>query len=116
MLGQATALLHATSHLHEDAQSIEGHAPVPVHSTSHSPGPQRIAPHDAMPLQSITHPVAWVQSTSSHASVLLHRIEHSKPGGHTTSPHPRLLLHVIWQVMAATLHDEHWLGQGASMQ
>lgn len=116
MLGQAAGLLQTTSQRHDDAHSTEGHAPLPVHSTWHSPAPQRIAPHDPTPVQSISHPAAAVQSTSLHASVLLHRMLQSNPGGHAMSPHDRAALQVIWQVLAARLHDEHGLGHGASMQ
>lgn len=44
-----------TWHEHELLQSIEPHAPAPVHWTVHASVPQVIDPHAAAPLQSIEH-------------------------------------------------------------
>jgi hypothetical protein len=115
-LGQAVALLQSTSQPHESTQSIRGHDAAPEQPIWHSCLPQRIAPHEAGPEQSISQLPPSEQSTSPHAPGLLHRIVQSKPGGHCTAPHGRLALQSIRQVRPLLVHELHSLGHCRSTQ
>ena len=72
------ALLQLTWQEHELTQSTVPHDDGLPQLTAHSPGPQLIGPHAAMPpLQVISQAVPGLQSMSLHASVPLHRIVQS---------------------------------------
>ena len=110
MLGHAAPLLlQLTSHLHELAQSIAGHAPWPVQVMSHSAGPQLMLPHAAWPEQSILQRAPAAQSMSPQPE-LPHRMVQSKPGGHFTGPQPVPALHWTSQVLLSRLQSVHGLG------
>jgi hypothetical protein len=86
MLGHAApVLLQLTSHWHDRAQSIDGHAPWPEQVMSHAASPQLMLPHAAWPEQSILQRRAAAQSMSPQLE-LLHRMVQSNPAGHFTAP------------------------------
>ncbi|HEX2691709.1 MAG TPA: hypothetical protein VHN14_34100 [Kofleriaceae bacterium] len=117
MLGQLlVVLLQSTSHLHEFAQSMLGHAAVPLQVMSHALAPQLIPWHESPPPQVMSHPLPSAQSMLPHAFALLHWIVQRKPTGHLTSPHGLFALHSIWQVLSVRSQDEHGLGHGSSTQ
>ena len=70
-------LLQSTSHLHEFAQSIRGHADGPVQLMSQGPAPQLILPHALPAEQLMVQPMPWAQSMPPQAFVLLHLIVQS---------------------------------------
>jgi hypothetical protein len=110
MLGHAPLLaLQVTSHLHEPAQSIDGHASWPVQLISHAAGPQLMLPHAAWPEQSILQCVPSAQSMSPQLAVP-HRMVQSKPGGHFTGPQAVPALHWTSQVLSVRSQDVHGLG------
>jgi len=114
MLGHALLLaLQLTSHLHELAQSIDGHAFWPEQLISHSARPQWTLPHADAPEQSILQRLAAAQSMSPQLAVP-HRMVQSKPGGHFTAPQELLELHWTSQVRSARLQDVHGLGHTLS--
>jgi hypothetical protein len=111
MLGQAAPLvLQLTSHRHDRAQSIDGHAPGPEQLMSHAPPPQLMLWHAAAPEQSMVQPRASVQSMSPQLA-LLHLNVQSKPAGHLTSPQAWLVLHSTRQVRSRRSQSVHGLGQ-----
>lgn len=107
MFGHAMPLLlQLTSHRHEPAQSIDGHALAPEQLMSHAAGPQLTLPHAIALRQSILQWVAAAQSMSPQLPVS-HRMEQSKPGGHFTWPQTWLESHWTSQVLPLRLQDVH---------
>ena len=110
MLGHAPLLaLQVTSHPHELAQSIPGHALWPEQLISHAAWPQLMRPHAAWPEQSILQCVPSAQSMSPQPAVP-HRMVQSKPSGHFTAPQPVPELHWTSQVLSVRSQDVHGLG------
>jgi hypothetical protein len=116
MFGQSLeGLLQSTSHLHEFAQSIEGHDEGALQLISHGLAPQLIAPHDDGLEQWISQLLLWAQSIGPQAFGSVQRIVQSKPGGHWTLAHVVFESQSILHPMSES-QDEHWLGHGPRTQ
>ena len=112
MLGQLlVVLLQLTSHLHELAQSMLGHADCPLQSIWHAFVPQLMLRHAFVPPQMMSQPLPEAQSMSPQAFALLQRIVQAYPAGHWTAPHDLPALQSIMHVLAARSQDEHGAGQ-----
>jgi hypothetical protein len=81
---QSSPASQSTSHSHDSKQLTTSHALMPLHVTSHAPGPHCTLPQALEPSQVTAHAVESEQSMSSQALLLVQLISHANPAGQVT--------------------------------